>query len=202
MYILYVVYVQAVDVGDVVVRAIFTCALVELCNAVVNAPSTTKQQTCIHRECAHVRRPSLVVVPLSTLRNWEREFATWAPQMRTVTFIGNAAARNIVREYELYAPAGRGGRSTPPVGGRSERTGRVLPDVVLTSYEMLIVESRCVGLSVNSECGTWLWAGTDSTTRGTVVVDLVYASNVHHTHRAVSSSASTLRCSSWTKAID
>jgi hypothetical protein len=28
--------------------------------------------------------PYLVVAPLSTLRNWEREFATWAPQMNVV----------------------------------------------------------------------------------------------------------------------
>lgn len=28
--------------------------------------------------------PHLVVAPLSTLRNWEREFATWAPQMNVV----------------------------------------------------------------------------------------------------------------------
>lgn len=29
--------------------------------------------------------PSLVVAPLSTLRNWEREFATWAPHMNVVS---------------------------------------------------------------------------------------------------------------------
>lgn len=29
--------------------------------------------------------PHLVVAPLSTLRNWEREFATWAPQMNVVS---------------------------------------------------------------------------------------------------------------------
>lgn len=28
--------------------------------------------------------PHIVVAPLSTLRNWEREFATWAPQMNVV----------------------------------------------------------------------------------------------------------------------
>ena len=28
--------------------------------------------------------PYLVVAPLSTLRNWEREFATWAPHMNVV----------------------------------------------------------------------------------------------------------------------
>jgi chromodomain-helicase-DNA-binding protein 4 len=35
--------------------------------------------------CAH---PHLVVAPLSTLRNWEREFATWAPQMNVVCIRG------------------------------------------------------------------------------------------------------------------
>ena len=29
--------------------------------------------------------PHLVVAPLSTLRNWEREFATWAPQLNVVS---------------------------------------------------------------------------------------------------------------------
>lgn len=29
--------------------------------------------------------PHLVVAPLSTLRNWEREFATWAPHMNVVS---------------------------------------------------------------------------------------------------------------------
>lgn len=32
--------------------------------------------------------PHLVVAPLSTLRNWEREFATWAPQMNVVCILG------------------------------------------------------------------------------------------------------------------
>lgn len=31
--------------------------------------------------------PHLVVAPLSTLRNWEREFATWAPHMNVVSKI-------------------------------------------------------------------------------------------------------------------
>jgi hypothetical protein len=35
----------------------------------------------------NVGRPHLVVAPLSTLRNWEREFATWAPQMNVVRLI-------------------------------------------------------------------------------------------------------------------
>jgi SNF2 family DNA or RNA helicase len=40
-------------------------------------------------------RPHLVVVPLSTARNWEREFAAWAPYLNVVCLTGNAAARKV-----------------------------------------------------------------------------------------------------------
>ncbi|KAI3994557.1 hypothetical protein MKX01_028301 [Papaver californicum] len=35
--------------------------------------------------------PHLVVAPLSTLLNWEREFATWAPHMNVATFLSPIA---------------------------------------------------------------------------------------------------------------
>lgn len=60
------------------------------------------------REASSVR-PFLVVVPLSTLQNWEREFAAWAPHLNEVTFIGNQAARDTIKQHELYAPPGKGG---------------------------------------------------------------------------------------------
>lgn len=40
-------------------------------------------------------RPHLVVVPLSTMRNWEREFALWAPQLNVVALSGSADARKV-----------------------------------------------------------------------------------------------------------
>eukprot|EP00967_Tisochrysis_lutea_P096789 scaffold141925_cov18-Tisochrysis_lutea.AAC.1 len=40
-------------------------------------------------------RPHLVVVPLSTLPNWERELATWAPAFNVVTLNGSAEARKV-----------------------------------------------------------------------------------------------------------
>ncbi|KAG2429992.1 hypothetical protein HYH02_013820, partial [Chlamydomonas schloesseri] len=45
----------------------------------------------LHSECCEL--PHLVVVPLSTMRNWEREFAAWAPQLNVVALAGNAEAR-------------------------------------------------------------------------------------------------------------
>lgn len=42
--------------------------------------------------------PYLVIVPLSTISNWELEFARWAPAIRVVVFKGDAKARR--RLYE------------------------------------------------------------------------------------------------------
>ena len=55
------------------------------------------------REEEHVQKPHLVVVPLSTFPNWEREFALWAPQLNVVPFIGNQAGRTVIKTHELYA---------------------------------------------------------------------------------------------------
>jgi len=45
-----------------------------------------------------------VVVPLSTLPNWEREFATWAPHLNVVVLHGNQSARDLIKKHELFAP--------------------------------------------------------------------------------------------------
>ena len=46
------------------------------------------------------------------MTNWEREFALWAPHLNVVTLIGNAAARDTIREHELYADADGGSKKT------------------------------------------------------------------------------------------
>ncbi|WVY90000.1 hypothetical protein V8G54_035514 [Vigna mungo] len=83
--------------------------------------------------------PHLVIAPLSTLRNWEREFATWAPQMNVVMYFGSANARALIREYEFYFPKNQKGfqrkKSKQLVG--ETKQGRIKFDVLLTSYEMI-----------------------------------------------------------------
>ena len=69
----------------------------------------------------------LVLVPLSTASNWEREFAKWAPQMYTVTLTGNLSSRETIKKFELF-----------PMGRRSN-TG-IHAHVLITSYEMLMME--------------------------------------------------------------
>lgn len=46
--------------------------------------------------------PVLVVVPNSTITNWLREFARWAPQLTVVPYYGENAARKVMEEYELF----------------------------------------------------------------------------------------------------
>uniref|UniRef100_A0A1I8G6U5 DNA helicase n=1 Tax=Macrostomum lignano TaxID=282301 RepID=A0A1I8G6U5_9PLAT len=44
--------------------------------------------------------PFLLVVPLSTVIGWKREFANWAPQMNVILYLGDVDSRNIIRSYE------------------------------------------------------------------------------------------------------
>jgi chromodomain-helicase-DNA-binding protein 4 len=47
--------------------------------------------------------PWLVCVPLSTVRNWEREFALWAPNLDVVVYSGNAESRQLIRDHEFFS---------------------------------------------------------------------------------------------------
>ncbi|KAM5564718.1 CHD3-type chromatin-remodeling factor PICKLE [Rosa sericea] len=87
--------------------------------------------------------PHLVVAPLSTLRNWEREFATWAPQMNVVMYVGSSQARAVIREYEFYFPKNHKKikkKKSGQISGESKQD-RIKFDVLLTSYEMINLDS-------------------------------------------------------------
>ncbi|KAK3033012.1 hypothetical protein RJ639_037141 [Escallonia herrerae] len=87
--------------------------------------------------------PHLVVAPLSTLRNWEREFATWAPQMNVVMYVGSSQARAVIREYEFYFPKSytkNKKKKSSHIVGESKQE-RIKFDVLLTSYEMINLDS-------------------------------------------------------------
>ncbi|PON99206.1 histone H3-K9 methyltransferase [Trema orientale] len=86
--------------------------------------------------------PHLVVAPLSTLRNWEREFATWAPQMNVVMYVGSSQARAVIREYEFYFPKSQKKLKKKKSGPVSEsKQDRIKFDVLLTSYEMINLDT-------------------------------------------------------------
>ncbi|KAK8654913.1 hypothetical protein V6N13_107509 [Hibiscus sabdariffa] len=88
--------------------------------------------------------PHLVVAPLSTLRNWEREFAIWAPQMNVVMYVGSSQARAVIREYEFYHPKKSHKKTKKKKSGQivgESKQDRIKFDVLLTSYEMINLDT-------------------------------------------------------------
>lgn len=74
-------------------------------------------------------RPSLVVAPLSTLENWEREMTKWCPLLNVVVLSGNQAARNVIRCRELHTQ-------------KSTSRQQVLKfHCIITSFEIACLES-------------------------------------------------------------
>lgn len=51
----------------------------------------------------NVPGPFLVVVPLSTIAAWIREFARWLPDMNVICYTGDANSRTKIREYEFWS---------------------------------------------------------------------------------------------------
>jgi SNF2 family DNA or RNA helicase len=42
-----------------------------------------------------------IIVPLSTIVAWQREFQNWAPEMNVVTYLGDISSRNVVSTHSL-----------------------------------------------------------------------------------------------------
>lgn len=98
--------------------------------------------------------PHIVVAPLSTLRNWEREFATWAPEMNVVMYSGSASARAIARQFEFFylkEETKKKERKKPFQNANKNKQARIKLDVLLTSYEMINLDSASLK-NIQWEC--------------------------------------------------
>ncbi|KAJ3275010.1 hypothetical protein HDV01_001516 [Terramyces sp. JEL0728] len=80
----------------------------------------------------NINGPFLVVVPLSTIAAWQKEFKQWAPDMNIICYQGDSAARQIIREYEFYLPH--------QVGDTKLRF-----NVLLTTFELVLKDKEAIG---------------------------------------------------------
>ncbi|XP_054893449.1 chromodomain-helicase-DNA-binding protein 2 isoform X2 [Poeciliopsis prolifica] len=87
--------------------------------------------------------PFLVVVPLSTLTSWQREFDTWAPDMNVVVYLGDVMSRKTIRDYEWV----------------NHQTKRIRFNALLTTYEILLKDKGVLG-NIN-----WAFLGVDEAHR-------------------------------------
>eukprot|EP00850_Spirogloea_muscicola_P013538 SM000092S24506 [mRNA] locus=s92:280974:290959:- [translate_table: standard] len=70
-----------------------------------------------------IQGPFLVVVPLSTLSNWAKEFRKWLPDTNVVLYVGSRASREVAQTYEFW----------------NEGRGRKIRfNALLTTYEVIL----------------------------------------------------------------
>ncbi|XP_061695870.1 chromodomain-helicase-DNA-binding protein 7 isoform X2 [Syngnathoides biaculeatus] len=76
-----------------------------------------------------IQGPFLVIAPLSTIPNWEREFRTWT-ELNAVVYHGSQASRRTIQAYEMYF---------------RDTQGKIIKgayrfDAVITTFEMILAD--------------------------------------------------------------
>uniref|UniRef100_A0A8C4ITZ2 Chromodomain helicase DNA binding protein 9 n=1 Tax=Dicentrarchus labrax TaxID=13489 RepID=A0A8C4ITZ2_DICLA len=88
-----------------------------------------------------IKGPFLIIAPLSTIANWEREFRTWT-HLNVIVYHGSMVSRQMLQQYEMYFRDAQ---------GRAIR-GAYRFQAVITTFEMILggcpelnaIEWRCV----------------------------------------------------------
>lgn len=102
--------------------------------------------SALHHEYAFTG-PVLVVVPLSTISAWQREFSRWAPSLSTLLYLGDSRSRGIQRHYEWFAEDNATeniARHPHRRGQGTSRDGRPWPlfHVLLTTFELVLKDKE------------------------------------------------------------
>uniref|UniRef100_H3CAC9 Chromodomain helicase DNA binding protein 7 n=1 Tax=Tetraodon nigroviridis TaxID=99883 RepID=H3CAC9_TETNG len=76
-----------------------------------------------------IEGPFLVIAPLSTIPNWEREFRTWT-QLNVVVYHGSQASRKTIQAYEMYYRDAQG----------KAIKGAYRFHAIITTFEMILAD--------------------------------------------------------------
>eukprot|EP00803_Ostreobium_quekettii_P001086 evm.model.scf_853EXC.5 EVM.evm.TU.scf_853EXC.5 scf_853EXC:28406-44371(+) len=82
-------------------------------------------------ESLSIMGPFLVVVPLSTVPNWIKEFRKWCPQVNVVVYVGDSSSREVIRAFEF------------PNHGRSTRPFKF--EVLITTFDFVLKDAAVLG---------------------------------------------------------
>ncbi|VDM56340.1 unnamed protein product [Angiostrongylus costaricensis] len=80
-----------------------------------------------------IHGPFLIVVPLSTIHNWVREFETWT-DMNAVVYHGSQHSRDVIQQYEIYYAKHHS------AGNKLWRKNLVKLDALITTFEMVVTD--------------------------------------------------------------
>ncbi|WKX89625.1 hypothetical protein Q1695_008907 [Nippostrongylus brasiliensis] len=80
-----------------------------------------------------IHGPFLIVVPLSTIHNWVREFETWT-DMNAVVYHGSQHSRDVIQQYEIYYAKQHSS------GNKLWRKNLVKLDALITTFEMVVTD--------------------------------------------------------------
>ncbi|ORX58368.1 hypothetical protein BCR36DRAFT_111075 [Piromyces finnis] len=80
----------------------------------------------------HLYGPFLVVVPLSTISSWQKEFERWAPDMNVIVYSGDSVSRGTIRDFEFLLPT-------------KSKEKKYKFNVLLTTYELIIKDHQYLG---------------------------------------------------------
>jgi chromodomain-helicase-DNA-binding protein 7 len=81
----------------------------------------------VHR--VGIRGPFLVIAPLSTIPNWQREFETWT-NLNVIVYHGSNVSRQILHEYEFFFKDSKGNKMKDIYKF----------NVLITTFEMIITD--------------------------------------------------------------
>uniref|UniRef100_A0A8C9VQN7 Chromodomain helicase DNA binding protein 6 n=1 Tax=Scleropages formosus TaxID=113540 RepID=A0A8C9VQN7_SCLFO len=76
-----------------------------------------------------IKGPFLIIAPLSTITNWEREFRTWT-EMNVIVYHGSQISRQMILQYEMYHKD----EQSNPLPGMFKFHG------VITTFEMIMAD--------------------------------------------------------------